>query len=73
MLVKLKGILGRALQKTAPAWPDLKQAYEWIHQGAQILENEAELTQSQVEQSFQEWMESLSAQKTKVGSRSRGH
>ena len=72
MLVKLKGILERALRETASAWPELSQAYQWIHQGAQILENEAELTQSQVEQSFQEWMESMSAQKTKVGSLAEG-
>lgn len=72
MLVKLRGILERALRETASAWPELSQAYQWIHQGAQILENEAELTQSQVEPSFQEWMESMSAQKTKVGSLAEG-
>ena len=68
MLVKLKGILGRALQKTAPAWPELRVAYQWIHQAAQILENEAELPQSEVEKHFQDLIESISAQKTKVGS-----
>ncbi len=72
MLVKLKGILERALQKTALAWPDLRQSYQWIHQGAQILENEAELSQSEVEQSFQDWMESMSAQKKKVGALAEG-
>ncbi len=68
MLVKLKGILERALQKTADTWPELIQAYYWIHQAAKILENEAELPQSQVEKSFQDLMESMSAGKTKVGS-----
>ena len=72
MLVKLKGILGRALQKTAPAWPELSQAYQWIHQAGKILENEAELSQSQVKKSFQELMESISAGKKKVGSLAQG-
>ncbi len=67
MLVKLKGILEGALQKTASAWPELREAYQWIHQAAEILENEAELPQSQVEKSFQDLMESMSAQKQKVG------
>ena len=61
MLVKLKGILELARRKTAPAWPELREAYQWIHQGAQILENEAELPQYQVEKSFQDLMESMSA------------
>ena len=68
MLVKLKGILERALQKTADTWPELIQAYYWIHQATKILENEAELPQSQVEKIFQDLMESMSAGKTKVGS-----
>ncbi len=72
MLVKLKGILERGLQKTAAAWPELSQAYQWIYQAAQILENEAELPQSQVEKSFQDLMESMSAQKQKVGSLAEG-
>ncbi len=72
MLVKLKGILGRALQKTASAWPELSQAYQWIHQAGKILENEAELPQSQVKKSFQELMKSMSAGKKKVGSLAQG-
>ena len=72
MLVKLKGILERALRKTAPAWPELREAYQWIHQAAQILENETELPQSQVQKSFQDLMESMSVQKQKVGSLTEG-
>ncbi len=68
----MKGILGRALQKTADAWPELKVSYQWIHQAAQILENEAELPQSQVEKSFQDLMASMSADKRKVASLSEG-
>lgn len=68
MLVKLKRILGRALQKTADAWPELSLSYQWIHQAAQILENEAEQPQSQLEKSFQDLMASMSVGKTKVGS-----
>ena len=72
MLVKFKGILGRALQKTAAAWPELTQAYRWIHQAGQILENEAQLSQSDVEKHFQDLMEYMSAQKKKVGSLAEG-
>ena len=70
--MKLKGILERALRKTAPAWPELREAYQWIHQAAQILENETELPQSQVQKSFQDLMESMSVQKQKVGSLTEG-
>ena len=70
--MKLKGILERALRQTAPAWPELREAYQWIHQAAQILENETELPQSQVQKSFQDLMESMSAQKQKVGSLAEG-
>ena len=68
----MKRILGRALEQTAPVWPELLQAYEWIHQAAQILENEAELPKSNLEKRFQDLMESMSAQKTKVGSLTQG-
>ena len=70
--MKLKGILERALRQTAPAWPELREAYQWIHQAAQILENETELPQSQVQKSFQDLMESMSVQKQKVGSLTEG-
>jgi hypothetical protein len=31
--------IGRALQETAPLWPDIKRAFGWVHRAAHILNN----------------------------------
>jgi hypothetical protein len=32
-------VIGRALQETAPLWPDIKRAFGWVHRAAHILNN----------------------------------
>ena len=32
-------LIGRALQETAPLWPDIKRAFGWVHRAAHILNN----------------------------------
>jgi hypothetical protein len=31
--------IGRALQETAPLWPNIKRAFGWVHRAAHILNN----------------------------------
>src|SRR3954452_14026657 len=35
----LSRLIGRALQETAPLWPDIKRAFGWVHRAAHILNN----------------------------------
>jgi hypothetical protein len=35
----LSQLIGRALQETAPLWPDIQRAFGWVHRAAHILNN----------------------------------
>jgi hypothetical protein len=35
----LSQLIGRALQETAPLWPDITRAFGWVHRAAHILNN----------------------------------
>lgn len=41
-MTRLQAIVAKGLAATADAWPPLRIAYGWVHQAAQILENEAQ-------------------------------
>lgn len=32
-------MIGRALEQTAPLWPDVERAYAWVHAAARVLNN----------------------------------
>lgn len=39
---RLQRILQRGLSRTAPLWPEIRIAYNWVHQAAHLLGNEAD-------------------------------
>ncbi len=63
----MKQILERALSQTAQLWPDLIQAYQWIHAAAKILDNEEELSAQQVRSRYVGLMGAMSRWKHKTG------
>ncbi len=38
--MRLRRLIGRGLERTAPLWPDIGRVYGWVHRAAQILGNE---------------------------------
>ena len=52
----LQQILIKALQRTAPLWSPLKDAYALVHQASQILANEARLSGAQVRERYLAWI-----------------
>jgi hypothetical protein len=47
-LSRLQSLLVRGVEATAPLWPDVRVGYRWVHQAAQILENEHQLGETAV-------------------------
>ena len=44
----------RGLEATAPLWPEVEEAYKWVHRAAHILANDEELDGAGVRRSYQE-------------------
>lgn len=51
-LKQLQQILSKGIQATATLWPPLQQAYELVHQAAQILANPEQHTGAQVRERY---------------------
>ena len=39
-LARLRQLIGRGLERTAPLWPDVERAYAWVHSAAHVLGND---------------------------------
>jgi hypothetical protein len=48
-------------------WPPIRIAYDWVHQAARLLENEDELTGSEVRQRMEDLLAEIRADQTTVG------
>jgi hypothetical protein len=48
-------------------WPAIRIAYDWVHQAARLLENEDELTGSEVRQRMEDLLAEIRADQTSVG------
>lgn len=66
-LIKLKQILRKGLEQTASLFAPITVAYNWIHQAAQILDNETGLDAIDVQRSFQTLLDSMSERKNEAG------
>ncbi|MDR9894512.1 transposase [Aetokthonos hydrillicola Thurmond2011] len=66
-LIKLKQIVAKGLEKTASLFTPISVAYNWIHQAAEILDNETGLNAIEVQQSFQTLLDSMSHAKNEAG------
>ncbi len=38
--MRLRQLIGRGLERTAPLWPDVERAYAWVHTAARVLGND---------------------------------
>ena len=64
----MKQILSRGLEQTAALWPPIAIAYDWVHQAAHILNNDAGLDVHFVQLCFQALLNAMSACQSWVGS-----
>ena len=48
----MRRLIGRGLERTAPLWPAVERAYDWVHRAAHILGNAAGETAAAVRRRF---------------------
>jgi hypothetical protein len=63
-LIKLKQILSKGLEHSAALWSALAIAYNWVHEAAKILDNQAGLDAHLVQHCFQALVTAMSACRT---------
>lgn len=66
-MIKLKQIISNGLKQTAPLFAPIAVAYKWIHQAAEILDNEAGLDAIGVKRTYQSLLAQMSRWKQKAG------
>lgn len=66
-LRRLRHLLGRGLLETRDLWPDIRQAFGWVHQAAHILKNEAGLAATAVETRFDALLADLAQGRAQAG------
>jgi hypothetical protein len=55
----LHGILGRALERTAPLWPEVRQGAQWLRQATTILDNSDGAPARTVQLRYEQWLREL--------------
>ena len=45
-------MIGRALERTAPLWPDVERAFAWVHAAARLLANRGNESAERVRRRF---------------------
>jgi hypothetical protein len=66
-LRKLRALVAKGLAATDAMWPAIRNAYEWVHQAARLLENEDTLTGSEVRQRMEDLLTEMRAEQASVG------
>ena len=64
----MKQILSNGLEQTAALWSPIAIAYNWVHEAAKMLDNQAGLDASLIQLCFQALLDAMSACKTWAGS-----
>jgi hypothetical protein len=67
-LGRLKTILQRGLDDTAPLWPDVRVTYHWVHRAAHILHNDDQDGAAVVTRRLQGLLGAMTRHHTKAGS-----
>ncbi len=65
--MKLEKLITQGFGKTEKLWPTIKLAYQWVEQGAKILDNEQEKDSESVKKEFNLLITSMSQQKEEAG------
>ena len=60
-------LVANGLAATDAMWPAIRIAYDWVHRAARLLENEAELTGSEVRQRLEELLAEMRDEQATVG------
>lgn len=66
-LRRLRRLLQRGLEETRPLWPDLRQAFGWVHQMAHVLSNNANLPAEHVAQKVDAVTEAMGRDRGQAG------
>lgn len=66
-MLKLKQLVSKGLEQTAPLFAPISVAYRWIHKAADILDNEAALDAIEVKRSYRNLLAQMSRWKHKAG------
>jgi hypothetical protein len=66
-LRKLRALVAKGLAATDAMWPAIRIAYDWVHQAARLLENEDELTGSEVRHRMEVLLAEIRDDQTSVG------
>lgn len=67
-LVRLQTLLARGLATTAPLWPDIGAAYDWVHQLAHLLANAEQRSADELRQLVGVLLAEMADQQTAAGS-----
>jgi len=66
-LRKLRALVAKGLAATDAMWPAIRIAYDWVHRAARLLENEDELTGSEVRQRMDDLLAEIRDDQAIVG------
>lgn len=55
----MSGIVSRALERTAPLWPDIERAAQWVREATAILDNPDQCCANTVRQRYWAWVAQL--------------
>ena len=65
--MRLRRLIGRGLERTAPLRPDIERVYGWVHRAARILGNEAGETAAAVRRRFDGLVAAMTRHRTQAG------
>lgn len=66
-LRKLRALVAKGLAATDALWPTIRIAYGWVHRAARLLENEDQLTGSEVRQQMDDLLAEIRGEQATVG------
>jgi hypothetical protein len=66
-LTQLKRLISTALEQTAALWPSIATAFDWVHQVATILHNDAQLDGQNVRYSLERLLRAMERWKGQTG------
>jgi hypothetical protein len=66
-LRKLRALVTKGLAATDAMWPAIRIAYDWVHRAARLLENEDQLTGSEVRHQMEALLTEIRDDQTTVG------
>jgi len=63
----LHRLLRKGLEATAPLWPPIQTAYDWVHQAAHLLANHQGQDGASLQQAYQDLLTTMTVQQATLG------